>query len=320
MPVFNGEKYLKDAIASIINQTLSDFEFLIINDGSTDHSEEIIKSFDDSRIVYIKNNKNKGIVETLNDGLAISKGKYIARMDADDIAFPDRLEQQLKFMLAHPNCKICGSQAIAINEEGKKIHKIKRPFLNDDIKINHLFRNSFIHPSVIFDAPVAKELKYSFDCQYAEDYYLFSQIALKHKVANLKQPLLFYRIHSENITAKKQVEMYNSEKETMSYLLSDLFGGEISEEIVSIHHSFLRRTFENIALDKVENHLLTIKNANKTKKNYNQELLEKMLQKEWFNFLFFSPEQNSLSKFVKSELSSVKHFSFKQWVKLAFKK
>lgn len=320
MPVYNGEKYLKSAIDSILNQTFTEFEFLIINDGSTDSSEEIIKSFNDSRIVYIKHNQNKGIVATLNNGIDISRGKYIARMDADDIALPNRLQEQLNFILAHPDCKICGSRAIAINETGEKISKIRRPFLNDDIKVNHLFRNSFIHPSVIFDTQTVKELKYSPNHQYAEDYYLFSQIALRNKVANLKKPLLLYRIHPENITAKKQEDMNQSEKKTLSYLLSDLLGSEASEETVYIHHSFLRRTFDHIALDKVESHLLMIKNANKTRQAYNQELLEKILQKEWFNFLFYSNERNSLSKFVRSGLFSVKHLSFKQLIKLAFKK
>ncbi len=319
MPVYNGEKYLRPAIDSILNQTLTEFEFLIINDGSTDRSEEIIQSFQDLRIRYVKQNVNNGIVATLNNGLKLSKGRYISRMDADDIAFPYRLEKQLNYMLAHPECKLCGSQAIAINEFGEKIYKVRRPVSNDNIKVNHLFRNSFIHPSVIISAKIAKELKYSSNYQYAEDYYLFSQIALKHEVANLTKPLLNYRIHSENITTKKQVEMNKSEMKTIFYLLSDLFNEAVSEE-VALHHRFLTRAFDFVPPNNIEKHLLKIKNANIIKQQYNQVLLEKMLQKEWFNFLFYSREKQALSQFLKSELFSIKRFNFRQFIKLVTKK
>lgn len=320
MPVYNCEKYLKKAIESILSQTYSNFEFLIINDGSTDHSEEIIKSYSDPRITYVSNKKNQGIVKTLNKGIDLSKGKYIARMDADDIALPNRLQEQIQFMQTHPEYKVCGSWAITIKDEGDKAYKMRRPLLSDDIKVEHLFRNSFIHPSVILDAETVKKLKYSADYQYAEDYFLFSQIALKYKVANLKSPLLLYRTHTENITTSKQAEMRLSEKKTIHYILSYLTESEVSEESIAIHHSFLRRTFDGITSNKVENHLLRIKNANKIKQVYHQKTLEKMLQKEWFNFLFFGPEKKPLSKFVKSELFSIKHFSFKQLKKLVFKK
>jgi glycosyltransferase involved in cell wall biosynthesis len=320
IPVYNGEKYLDSAINSILNQTFTRFEFLIINDGSTDHSEEIIRSYTDPRINYVKNDGNKGIVATLNIGLEMSRGKYIARMDADDIAFPDRLEKQLNFMLSNPECKLCGTNAIAINEIGQQAYKLKRSYLMDDIKVQHLFRNSFIHPSVMLDAAVAKKFKYSSNHQYAEDYYLFSQITLNYKVANLKDNLLNYRIHPENITSKKQDEMNKSEMKTMNFLLSNLFDEQVSDQTVFIHHSFLTRNFEKIDLHIIEAHLLKIKCANKIKQAYDSELLAVMLQKEWFNFLFFSKEKSVLRKFIKSKLFSFKRFNFRQIIKLTIKK
>lgn len=320
MPVYNGEKYLKTAINSIINQTYPNFEFLIINDGSTDRSEEIIKVYADPRIIYIKNEDNKGIVATLNIGLEMSQGKYIARMDADDIAHPNRLKMQLNFMLSQPECKLCGTRAIAINENGMETYKLKRPYVAADIKVQHLFRNSFIHPTVMLDAEVAREFKYAANYEYAEDYYLFSQIALNYEVANLKEPLLYYRIHSENITSKKQHEMNNSEMKTMNYLLSNLFTEQVSEREVLIHHLFLTRDFENIDLHTIEAHLLKIKSTNEIKQAYDHKLLSVMLQKEWFNFLFFSKEKNVLSAFINSALFSLKHFNFRQFIKLTLKK
>ncbi len=111
MPVYNAEKYLKTAIESILKQTFSDFELLIINDGSTDGSEEIIRSFNDKRIRLFNNEQNLGIIKTLNKGLNLAKGEYIIRMDADDISLPDRLELQVKYMEENPGIGISGTQA-----------------------------------------------------------------------------------------------------------------------------------------------------------------------------------------------------------------
>jgi len=316
MPVYNGERYLNTAIDSILIQTFTLFEFLIINDGSTDRSEEIIKSYSDPRISYIKNEKNKGLITTLNIGLARSKGKYIARMDSDDVSLPNRLKVQLNYMLSHPQCKLCGTRAIVINEDGKPLYKIRRPTLNKEIKVRQLFKNSFIHPSVMLDAGVARRLKYSFNYEDAEDYYLFSQIVMDHQVANLKRSLIYYRVHPENITSKKQDGMNKSEIKTMHFLLSMLFEKEVSDEEASLHHAFLTRHFENINSDRIEAHLLKIKNANEKKQTYDPELLAAELQNEWFNFLFFSKEKNALSTFINSNLFSIKRFSFRQFIKL----
>jgi len=316
MPVYNSEKYLNAAIDSILNQSFPNFEFLIIDDGSTDSSKKIIKSYTDSRIVYIQNNVNKGIVASLNYGLDISRGKYIARMDADDIAHPNRLEFQVKFMLAHPDCKLCGTRAIAINENGEEIRKLRRPYLSHEICVQHLFRNSFIHPSIIMDAEIARQFKYSPDYEYAEDYYLFSQIALHYKTHNLKEYLLNYRVHQTNITSSKQEEMSKGEKKTINYLLSQLFEENNANETISMHHSFLTRDFRNLNFDNVEAHLLRIINTNKQKEIYKYSLLSTAIQDEWFNYLYFSKQKNALRKFITSDLFSFKRFKIRQFIKL----
>lgn len=109
MPVYNSEKYLNEAIESILNQTFVDFEFIIINDASNDNSENIIESYQDSRIKYFKNEKNLGVAKTLNKGLKLAQGKYIARMDSDDISLPERLYKQFKFMEVYNDIDVCGS-------------------------------------------------------------------------------------------------------------------------------------------------------------------------------------------------------------------
>ena len=120
MPVLNAELYLKTAIESVLSQTIPDFEFIIINDGSTDKTEEIIKSYQDPRIIYIKNDTNIGLSKSYNLGIRASKGEFIARMDADDISFKDRFESQLEFLEAHQEVGVVGGGVILIDESGKE--------------------------------------------------------------------------------------------------------------------------------------------------------------------------------------------------------
>src|SRR5438270_14004268 len=120
MHVHNGGSYLKEAIESMLNQTYIDFEFIIINDGSTDGLKEIIKQFYDDRIVYIENDTNKGLIESLNKGIDAARGNFIARMDSDDIALPIRLEAQVRYMNEHPKTAVLASRIVFIDESGKE--------------------------------------------------------------------------------------------------------------------------------------------------------------------------------------------------------
>lgn len=316
MPVFNSELFLSDAIQSILQQSITDFEFIIVNDGSTDSSDTIIRSFNDSRINYINNNTNKGIVAVLNQGLNISSGTYIARMDADDIAAPTRFKEQLDFLKKNPEYKLCGTYAIRINEEGKKSSKIRAPKQYANIKVGQLFRNSFVHPSIMAYSQIIKTFGYKEEYKYAEDYFLFSEIVMHHKAVNINKIGLYYRTHSESISAKRLTEMMESERKTMLYLLSFLFD-EVTEKQLTIHHSFLRKEQNvNCSINEVEQHLLSIKLANRSKKIYAKNVLEKMLQKQWFNVLNRSSENNKPLRFMSSPLFSIRFFDLKQLIKL----
>ena len=116
MPAYNAEKYIGEAIESILNQTYKDFEFIIINDGSIDRTEDIILSYDDPRIIYLKNKENSGIVASLNNGLKQAKGQYVARMDADDISLPTRFEKQLQYMESNQHIFVLGTSLILFGE------------------------------------------------------------------------------------------------------------------------------------------------------------------------------------------------------------
>ena len=319
MPVYNSERYLKDAIVSILNQTFKNFELLIVNDGSLDRSDEIIRSFKDSRIIYINNATNSGIVDALNEGLKLSRGTYIARMDADDVANPNRLALQFEFLKANPDYKLCGTNATLINHSGEKTGKIKRPYNYANIKVQQFFRNAFIHPTIMADAALMKSLGYAKDYEYAEDYFLFSQIAMRYKAANINYEGIQYRVHNESISAKKLEGMVKSETQTMVYLLALLFD-EITNAAVKTHHLLLRppQNAGKQDIKNIENHLINIKNANQTKHIFDESLLEKQLQKEWFETLKRSNENNKFKKFVSSKLFSASPYNLKHLSKLLF--
>ncbi|MCP8319033.1 MAG: glycosyltransferase, partial [Candidatus Methylarchaceae archaeon HK01B] len=133
MSVYNGEKYLREAIDSILNQTFKDFEFLIINDGSTDRTVEILRSYHDSRIKIITNEKNMGLTKSLNKGLKIARSEYVARMDADDISYPRRLEVQYEYMKKNPDVGIVGSWNDVIDDKGNTIDYRKHSLSSEDI-------------------------------------------------------------------------------------------------------------------------------------------------------------------------------------------
>ncbi len=318
MPVFNCEDFVKEAIESILNQTYREFELIVINDGSTDGSDVLIREFNDPRIKYINNSPNKGIVSTINEGVSRSKGKYIARMDADDISLPTRLAKQVDFLETNPDVKLCGTRAIAIDKNGRQLVKLNRPLKHDKIKVFNLFRNAFIHPTIMADANALKKIGFTEDYKYAEDYFTFSQFTMQYQVANLEWPLLLYRLHDESITAKKNKEMMASELKTMRYLLSFLFK-TIELKIVQLHHALLRAPAYPFSAEEIHNHLLQIFEANRAKNIFDQQTLVKQLQKEWFNYLYQNKTSNALRKYLSSPLVNVKNFVPKYFFKLIFR-
>jgi glycosyltransferase involved in cell wall biosynthesis len=204
LAVYNGAKYLKEAIDSILLQTFTDYEFIIINDGSTDATSKIISSYSDPRIVSLENETNKGLIYSLNRGLSVSKGKYIARMDADDIALPKRFQIQFDYMETHPEIGICGSNIEAFFNTNNKRIPIRFPETDELIRVFTFFQSSFSHPSVMMKRETLVNNKLSYPLQYlhAEDAALWIELLKHTKAYNIPQILLRYRIHDENITGK----------------------------------------------------------------------------------------------------------------------
>jgi glycosyltransferase involved in cell wall biosynthesis len=206
MPVYNGESFLKETIESVLNQTFTDFEFIIIDDGSTDKTSEILNEYakKDNRIRIFRNEQNKRIVYCLNKGLDNASARIIARMDCDDICMPDRFEKQYKFLISNPDIVLVGSQVEFVNIDGKLLYKSLFP--TDDYNIRKelfLKKNVIIHPSVMFKWD--GELYYREFAYPAEDYDMWLRMAQKGRVAILNDYLLKVRLNPEGTTFSKKI-------------------------------------------------------------------------------------------------------------------
>lgn len=257
MPVYNSQQYLSEAIESILNQTFSNFEFIIINDGSTDKSEEIILSYTDKRIVYIKNATNLQIVESLNKGLSIAKGKYIARMDADDISLPQRLKKQFLFMEKNPNIAVLGSWYETFGDS----HEIFRPLPSDcEIKTKLLFDSPFSHPTVMFRASSLMHFSYTNQYNKAEDYALWISMSPTCTFANLPEVLLMYRYHQNQTMKQYSTFQQNIAKHLRVIMLKQSLEITPFDHEIQLHHSL--STFSPVDLALLEKWVIKLSRAN----------------------------------------------------------
>lgn len=202
MPAYNAETYIRDAINSILTQTYSDFEFIIINDGSTDNTANIVREYNDNRIVFIDNKNNQGLINVLNYGLSIAKGEYIARMDADDISYPQRFEKQVKFLDKHEDVGVVGSWFKAFGSRNFVEKKVKYPKLKD------MQNCPLAHPTVMLRKSFFNKynLRYNPKYKHAEDYELWLRASKYMKLANIQEVLLDYRWSEGNISTVHEKE------------------------------------------------------------------------------------------------------------------
>jgi hypothetical protein len=203
MSVFQGERFLAQAIDSILEQTFRDFEFIIIDDGSTDASGSILESYrrSDPR-VHVYSQKNKGLIYSLNRGCGLARGKYIARMDADDIAAPNRLHWQMYYMEAHPAVGVVGGAVEFIDAAGKTLRISRTPLENADIQRALLDSDVIFHPTVVMRKDAFASAGGYRNIVDAEDYDLWLRIAEHYELANLPAVLLKYRIHSAQVSVR----------------------------------------------------------------------------------------------------------------------
>jgi glycosyltransferase involved in cell wall biosynthesis len=207
LPAFNSASFLKDAIESVLQQTFTDFELIVINDGSTDNSEAIICSFTDPRIIYSNNEKNQGLIFTLNKGIDMARGAYIARMDADDICLPNRLAIQKQWLDTHPETAVVASLVEFIDEHNQTTGQWKldnKTTTASAIRRILPFENCIAHPSIMARKSILQNYKYNPLQRNIEDYDLWLRlVADGYTIEKVPQVLLQYRTHPSSITVSK---------------------------------------------------------------------------------------------------------------------
>lgn len=218
LPAYNAALYLRDSLDSIMRQAFKDFDVLLIDDGSMDDTSKIAIEYSniDRRIKYYKNEKNIGLIKTLNKGLSLAKGEYIVRMDADDIMFDDRLYKQVKYMDSNPECFVCGGQMEYIGGLTGMAPILPQKY--EDLLYLSLINCPLYHPTTIIRNSAIKQfgLKYNDSYKHAEDYKFWSDIIFSHpnSIANIKDVVLFYRISNNQITTK-----YSDEQDLISKIV-----------------------------------------------------------------------------------------------------
>ncbi len=223
IPVYNREEYIGEAIESILAQTFSDFEILLLDDGSTDSSVEKIHSYTDPRIRLVCNEENLGIPKTRNKGVEHARGEYIAMLDSDDRAFPDRLEKQVAFLDTHQEYAQIGSWCRMMDSDGRILKKVKRqPTLPNDIHAQFLFRCAMSNRSIMARTTILREYGYRNDFPRCQDYELHVRLAKKYKLGNIPECLVYGRIHPQQITGQTPVLGDTKKQEIISRQLREL--------------------------------------------------------------------------------------------------
>lgn len=283
MPVYNSVKYVAEAVESLLSQSFTDFELIIINDASTDASAGVLKNFKDGRIKLINNDQNKGVVFSRNRGLAEARGRFIAQFDSDDVAMPGKFEKQINFLNKNPDFGMVGSWVRMIDSEGKMMkEKWRLPAKPELIQAIMLFRNYFVQSTVVARRDAIPKGGYKADFDVGEDYMMWIEIAKNYKVWNFPEYLINYRMHGMSIMnldtnrVKNRVQLIF--KELLNELKINVAGNNVdTHEIIKGHDPI-----ENIeTLKRIEEHLKLIILQNRRAKVYDEKALKKVVFNRW---------------------------------------
>lgn len=290
MSAFNEEKYIAESINSILNQTYSNIEVIIIDDASTDKTVEKIGQIRDDRIKLYVNDKNRKLAHNLNLAIEKAKGKYIARMDADDIALPNRIEEQVKFMEQNSEVDVLGAFAVCFGDSSAKM---EYPVSHDAIKVSLLFENALCHPLVMFRKESIDE-RYNESYVASQDYELWSRLIWKKNFYNMNSVLLKYRVHknqTKNVVGRKQKEGAIAARHEM---LKHLVDNADPVFLATFDKMFLvGQKFSKKTIDEIESVLKKIIELNKIKLEYNQELIYEKCTHVYFENWYYCEEKFS---------------------------
>ncbi|MFA5290708.1 MAG: glycosyltransferase [Candidatus Paceibacterota bacterium] len=321
MSVYNGEPFLREAVDSILAQTFTDFEFIIVDDCSTDDSLKTLRSYRDPRIKILESSVNQGIPRQVNRGIAEARGKYIARMDSDDISLPDRFQKQYDFLESHPDFGLLGGEIEKIDRAGQFIGiswNFSAPA--EEVPIVLLFTNYFAQPTVMIRRDALPEGPYREKFIVSSDYDLWTRIADNWQVWNLPETLIKYRDHGGNISSVKQKLCRELVRDILGQQLAKL-KIEFSPDDLEFHNSlsFDKLEINQQILNRADKWYLKIYQANEQVKKYDRVLLFKSLFGRW-SLLCRQYQVNKFQQLyclLSSSLLKKGHLGISGWGRLA---
>lgn len=277
--VYNGERYVREMIESVIAQTYVKWELIIIDDASSDSTWEIMANYTDDRIIKIHNQSNVGLTVNLNRAIAMARGKYIARMDADDISFPNRLEKQVDFMERNPEVVLSGCWMMAFGKD----NDIRQRSLDfQRLKINLMTDIAIFHPTFMIRRETLKRYHICYDesLRYAQDYNMQYKLSKVGKIVNIEDILVKYRIHDEQTGIAKQTQQLKCANETRKLILQDL-GISLSDSDFGVWTDFCTFKIRKLSLQDIEvlyEIMEKIKSGNEVYKFYDTDLMIAILK------------------------------------------
>ena len=287
-PVYNRERYVAAAIESILAQSFTDFELLLIDDGSTDGSVEIMRTYTtDSRVRLVCNGDNLGEPKTRNRGIDLARGEYIAMLDSDDWAYPARLEKQVAYLDRHRDVAVVGAWVTEMDEKGRSLRRVKiLPVLPGELQSRLLFRSCHHHSSIMARTAVMQEYRYCEQYAVCEDFDLFVRIARKHKLGNLPKILVCRRAHSGGITRQKAKLVREKNLEIVSAQLADLGiecpPGDLDRHFLLLRMKRSQLTHDLEYLEWANAWLLKLQAANRHTVRYPERSLARVVGEIWW--------------------------------------
>lgn len=327
MPCYNAEDHLEDAMQSILNQTYSNIEVIAINDCSKDKTSEILHRMatEDSRIKVVDNEENLRLIKTLNKGVKLCNGDYIARMDSDDIALPHRIEKEVLFLEQNKDHDIVSSLFLAFptdNPAKKDLHH--NPLRHEDLKAYMLFKSGICHPAVMIRKRVFTELNLEFEMEYlhVEDYAFWSKAIYQTKIANIGEPLLLYRVHPNQVSTLNEQLQLDNKKKVFKIHCSQL-GLPTDDDFLKIYASVAEAVPEEksiVFLEKCESFMLDLLQINQRNPFCNEIFLRDLLAIHWLRLCANSQLGFSVIKTLKkSSIYNRLAYSTKDMLILYFK-
>lgn len=320
MSVYNSAPFLREAVESILNQTYTNFEFLITDDNSNDESLSILESYDDDRIIIIRNNFNIGLTKNLNKLIRLAKGEFIARMDADDISLPMRFDKQIEFFQENHDIVLCGTQICDLGTKKKSDY----PTNPDEIKFDLLWTNPIAHPTVMWRRQYFKKTNMLYDENYksAQDYELWSRVAVLGRIANLKEILLLQRKHVAQVS-----HLHSKDQNINSQIIKinqlNKIGIKVNDENMNVFLCAFDLGFKNyrtsVEVRLVDEFMELVEENNKLFCIYQKQVLKKYRISLFFGNRLFQYDLNIFREIVKSKCVEQNSISLKKYFVLLFK-